>query len=214
MHCGFASLTLAKVRVYDYLGIFSLPAGKKGSAEICIIPVIAPVSSAVEEACSRILQGKGGEKEGDLLLRDFQPGDSLHRVYWKMTAKGGDLQVRDFERSGSVSLFVHFSDGLREQADVWDRYLDRAASFLYFFAEECRLTMQVSVEVMWRQGDTFFRCGIRDGGAVQAWVCALLREEAVGTALLEDEIPFLEQGWHLEEDCGLYYGEQCVYGMA
>lgn len=211
MHCGQASLELAGAKVYDYLGLFSLPVRRMGSAEICITPVVNPVPSTVEAAYSQTLQGGGGEREGDMLLRDFLPGDSLHRVYWKLMAKGGDLQVRDFERSSSVSLFLHFSDELKTRAKVWDRFLDRAVSFLYFLAEECRQTMQISVEVVWRQGDAFFRCDIQDGDAVQAWVCALLREEAVGTALLEEEIPLLEQGWHMDEDCRLYFGEQCVY---
>lgn len=211
MHCGPASLALAKVRVYDYLGVFSLPAGRRESADICILPVVTSIPSAVETAYSQVLQGSGGEREGDMLLRDFQPGDSLHRVYWKMMAKGGELQVRDFERSSSVSLFLHYSAEFYERAEEWDRYLDRAASLLCFFAEECRLAMQVSVEAVWRQGDAFFRCVLQDGGAIQAWLCTLLREEAVGTVLLEEEIPALTLGWHLEEDCKLYFGEQCVY---
>jgi len=211
MHCGTASMTLAKVRVYDYLGIFSLPAGRRESVEICIIPVVTPIPSAVETAYSQVLQGSGVEREGDMLLRDFQPGDSLRRVYWRMMARGGDLQVRDFERSSSVSLFLHYSAELPERAEEWDKYLDRAASLLYFFAVECRLSMQVSAEAVWRQKDAFFRCVLQDGGAIQAWVCALLRGEAAGTALLEEEVPYLTQGWHLEEDCRLYFGEQCVY---
>ena len=92
-----------------------------------------------------------------------------------------------------------------------DRYLDRAVSFLYFLAEECRHTIQISVEVVWQQGDAFFSFAVQDGDAAQAWVCALLREEALGTALSEEEIPALEQGWHMDEDCRLYFGEQCVY---
>ncbi len=211
MHCGSALLLVDKVKVYDYLGIFSLSGGRREHVEICITPVVTPVPSAVETAYSQVLHGTGGEREGDMLLRDFQPGDSLHRVYWKLMAKGGDLQVRDFERSSSVSLFLHFSDELCERTEEWDWYLDRAASLLYFFAEECRMAVQVSLEVIWPRGDAFFRCAIQDGGAAEAWICALLRDKAAGTALLEEEIPFLEQGWHLEEDCRLYFGEQCVY---
>lgn len=211
MHCGQASLELTGAKVCDYLGLFSLPARKKGRAEICITPIVTPVASQVETAYSQTLQGGGGEREGDMLLRDFQPGDSLHRIYWKLMAKGGDLQVRDFERSSSVSLFLDFSDDLRDRAEMWDRYLDRAVSFLYFLAEECRQTIQISVEVVWQQGDAFFSFAVQDGDAAQAWVCALLREEALGTALSEEEIPTLEQGWHMDEDCRLYFGEQCVY---
>lgn len=210
-HCGAATLTLAKVFVYDYLGIFSLPVKRVERMEICIMPVIAPVPAAVEQAYARFLGEAGEEREGDLLLREFQPGDSLHRVYWKMMAKGGEMQVRDFERSGSVALYLHFSDGLREEVQAWDRYLDRAVSLLYFFSEECRRTVQISTEVVWRLGDTFFRYLISDSAALQWWSLSLLRGEPAGTVLSEEEIPCLERGWHLEEDCGLYFGEQCVY---
>ena len=95
MHCGLATLTLVKARVYDYLGIFALPVrlteGRKRIAEVCVVPVIAPVPHALEETFAQVWQETGEEKEGDLLLRDFQPGDSLHRIYWKIMAKAGDL---------------------------------------------------------------------------------------------------------------------------
>lgn len=210
-HCGLAELTLARASVYDYLGIFSLPAGRRTSAAVCILPVVTPVSSVLEEAYSRILGGAGGEREGDLLLRDFWPGDSLHRVYWKLMAKGGELQVRDFERSASVTMYLRFSEELRAQKEQWDRYLDLAASLLCFLAEECRRAAAVSVEVVWRCGETCLCYAILDGVAVQAWLCALFRGEAVGTALSPEEIACLENGWRLEEDCRLYFGEQCIY---
>lgn len=211
-HCGLASLAAARANVYDYLGIFALSAGGTKIAEVCVLPSIEPVPYAVEAACSQILRGMGEEKEGDLLLRDFQPGDSLHRVYWKMLAKGGELlQVRDFERSGSMILYLRFSAGLKEQADQWDRYLDRAASLLYFFAEECRIALPVSVEVVWQRGDGFYRYQVPDSAAVHNWLSALLRGERIGESLAEEEIFFLERGWRLEEDCRLYFGEQCVY---
>ncbi len=210
-HCGCGAATLKRARVYDYLGIFSLPTGKKERAEVCILPVAAPVPQVVEDAYSRILQGMGSEREGDLLLRDFQPGDSLHRVYWKLTAKGGDLQVRDFERSGAVRLFLQFTGELREQPGQWDRYLDRAASLLYFFAEEGRMTAQVSVEAVWRRDNDYMVCVIPDGNALEGWLCALLKGEETGKSAAQAEALYAEDGWRLEEDCRLYFGEQCVY---
>ena len=215
MHCGLATLTLVKARVYDYLGIFALPVrlteGRKRIAEVCVVPVIAPVPHALEETFAQVWQETGEEKEGDLLLRDCQPGDSLHRIYWKIMAKAGDLQVRDFESSGYVSLYLHFSDSFRTQTEAWDRYLDRAASLLYFFAEECRVGMQMPTEVVWQQGQEFFRCMIPDGAAVYIWLCVFLREGTAEGSVSAEEVPFPERGWHLEEDCRLYYGEQCVY---
>ena len=56
--------------------------------------------------------------------------------------------------------------------------------------------------------------GISGPEAVQAWVCALLKGEDAGTFLSEEEISGLSGGYHLEEDGGLYFGEQCVYEEA
>ena len=115
-----------------------------------------------------------------MLLRDFQPGDSLHRIYWKMAAKGDGLQVRDFERGSLVSLFLHCSEELRAQADAWDRYLDRAASFLYFCAEECGLGISGTGFQLYSaatggggdsaggRGDPFPGTGLASGGGLRA----------------------------------------------
>ena len=47
--------------------------------------------------------------------------------------------------------------------------------------------------------------------SLQTWIYLLLMQERGGVPCPEDEIPLLEQGFHLEEDCRLYIGEQCVY---
>lgn len=210
-HCGRAAIELRRMFVYDYLGIFRLPAGRKRKGTIYILPRIEPIPAQVGEAYTRILQESGGEKEGDLLLRDFRPGDSLHRVYWKLLAKGGEMQVRDFEYSNSVTVLLNFRETFRKQADAWDRYLDRACSLLYFFAGERKSNAPLIPEVIWRQGEAFRSCQISDQDAVQAWVFRMIEEDDTGRILPENEVPAPERVWHLEEDGGLYFGEQCVY---
>lgn len=211
-HCGRAEIELRRAFLYDYLGIFRMSFGRRRRETICILPRIAPVPSWVEEAYTRILQETGGEKEGDLLVRDFRQGDSLHRVYWKMLAKGGELQVRDYEQSNAVTFFLNFREEFRKQADAWDRYLDRACSLLYFFAEGCGQNIPLSLEAIWRQGADFRSCRISDAAALRGWVHGLLLgAEVSGQILPENEIPVPERVWHLEEDGSLYFGEQCVY---
>lgn len=210
-HCGQAVLELKRAAVYDYLGIFRLPFGKKSRERTVILPQMWPVPLAVEAAYMEILQGAGEEKEGDLLLRDFRPGDSMHRIYWKMLAKGGDLQVRDYEQSGSVTILLQFREEFRKQADAWDGYLDQACSLLYFFAEEAGRNFSLMLEVVWPQGTAFKSCRIADKEDVQTWVYGLLGEEGPGHILREEEIPVSERVWHLEEDGRLYFGERCVY---
>nr|WP_300662856.1 DUF58 domain-containing protein [uncultured Acetatifactor sp.] len=209
-HCGMAALTIRKASVCDFLGLFSLTVARRERAQVCVLPVIEPVSAQVLELCSLNCANPGAEREGDLLLRDFRPGDSLHRIYWKLAAKEGELQVRDFERSGRVTLFLDFSDGFARQADNWDQYLDRACSMLYFFAQEGRQALQMSLEVVWRKGELYLKTDIPDGAAALAWTAALLEGRAAGAFLTEEEVLSLGNGWRLEEDGGLYYGNAPV----
>lgn len=214
VHCGRAQVVVTEAVVCDYLGIFSLPVRRKTGAEICVLPVITPIAHEALDASVWNIRQMGMEREGDLLLRDFQPGDSLHRVYWKLAAKDGDLKIRDFEQSASITIFLNFSDALRGQAEEWDRYLDRACSLLHFFAGYNRLTMQAvqtTLAVVWRRGYDFLRYEISGEEALQAWLNLLLMQESAGVVLTEEDMPLLENGFHLEEDGRLYFGEQCVY---
>ena len=213
VHCGAAYLILEKARVYDYFGLFSLSTGGGKRAEICVTPLIEAVSSDVPEA--GLLRGldMAGE-EGDLLLRDFQPGDSLRRIYWQMTARGGELQVKDFEKEDSLKIFLNFSPQFRQQAEKWDVFLDRVCSLMAFWSNENGGPAGSGLEIVWARGEEFVKYGISGPEAVQAWVCALLKGEDAGTFLSEEEISGLSGGYHLEEDGGLYFGEQCVYEEA
>lgn len=215
LHCGRARLLVKKAVVFDYLGIFGLPVRGKRESEICVLPVITPISHETLDVSVWNIREMGGEKEGDLLLRDFRPGDSLHRVYWKLTAKDGELKIRDFEQRASLTIFLKFPDPLRERAEEWDRYLDRACSLLYFFAGfsgQTKQTVQTTLAVVWRQGYNFLKYEISGEDNLQAWVNVLLMQESVGVSLTDEDESFLENGFHLEEDGRLYFGEQCVYG--
>lgn len=209
MHCGTACFKVTKARLFDYLGIFSLPMKRREkSMEICIYPIVTPMPRETMVLDPRTM---GREEEGDMLLRDYKPGDSLHRVYWKLFAKVGELQIRDFEQGGSIRIFLDFSADYRNRQEEWDGYLDKVCSLLYFLVEEPR-DPGFSVEVAWRQKENFLKYHISDIVALQAWVGSLLGQEPVGAPFVEEEIPFLGEAFCMKEDCRLYLGEQWVYG--
>lgn len=208
-HCGRARIEVKKAAIYDCLGLFSLPVKKGEDIKICITPVITPVSAQALETDLGNFWSRIGEKEGDLFLRDFLPGDSLHRIYWKLMAKDGEMQVRDMEKSNTFRFFFSFSDAFRLQAENWDRYLDQACSLLHFFMENQQI--RAGLEAVWKSGESFFLQEITEVESLQTWIYLLLMQERGGVPCPEDEIPLLEQGFHLEEDCRLYIGEQCVY---
>lgn len=99
---------------------------------------------------------------------------------------------------------MKFTEELTQQADRWDRYLDRASSLLYFLAEEAQQNLQFSLGVVWRRGELYLKSDIPSGEAVQVWMHSLLKGEAAGIFLTEEELQSLENGFCLEEDGELY----------
>lgn len=208
LHCGRARLRVTRVRLFDYLGLFSLPVRiREQTAEIYIYPVVTPI---MKEAVALDSWEMGKEREGDTFLREYLPGDSLRRIYWQLSAKTGDMLIRDLEQSGAIRIFLDFPSGYRGRFGEWDNYLDRACSLLYFLAEENGGAL-FSTEVVWRHNGNLFIYDISDAAALQIWVGALLAEEPLGEPLAPEE-NVLGEAFCLKEDCRLYFGEQCIYG--
>lgn len=198
-HCGRAGLRVSRLRVYDYLGLLWFPRrvhsrenltrktgghpfrrnnsrGKREYRELCIVPRVDPVSRQEAELLS---PGYRGEEDGDLVLRDYRPGDSLRRVHWKLSEKLGRLQMREREPEGLPGLYLDFSPGLRTQPDQWDRYLDRACSLLYFLAGEAE-ALQIPAEVVWKEGESFRKEEITGVESLLDWIRVLLSTEGSG----------------------------------
>ena len=209
-HCGEAAFSVVKAGICDYLGLFLLPVKAASSVKFCITPVITPLIGNDQELLELFSRNTGQEQEGDVALREYRWGDSMHKVYWKLAAKLEELQVREAERSESVTLYLKHTELFKANGETWDRYLDRACSFLYFFAEENKDYL-LKPEVIWHQRHGYWKYKIDNIEALQSWVCALLTQEEAGIPVSEEEVVFLEQGCHLDEDCKVYFGEQCVY---
>lgn len=209
-HCGEAYFAITRARVGDYLGLFTLPV-RKGVREalFCITPVITPVDRE-DVAALGTLTGMLAGEDGDVAVREYWPGDSLHRVYWKLSVKVGELQIRETQEDGSMRIFLKYSEDFRSRAREWDKYLDRACSLLCFLTEESQNVRTVT-EVVWRQGDGYWKYELDDIASLWAWLSVVLTKKGGGNPLEENEIPFLESGYQFREDGRLYWGEQCVY---
>lgn len=144
-----------------------------------------------------------------MFLRDYQAGDSLRSIYWKLWVKKQELQIRDFERTDSIVVFLDFTMGFKKQLEQWDAYLDRACSLLSFFVEEGAAAQRL-LGVVWRQGELFLKEELDDTEALGVWVESFLLEKPLGAAVDEETLFGCGMVFRLKEDCLLYYGEQCI----
>lgn len=97
-HCGAWEIRTRKCRLFDYMGLISIPAGRKLSATCYIEPLPVPMENIHLEASvsPRFWKPKSGGGFGENHdLRLYRPGDSLQHIHWKMSAKTGKLIYRE-----------------------------------------------------------------------------------------------------------------------
>ena len=125
-HCGGLEIVSKGLWVCDYLGIFCLPANSKDKKVL----VVRPEPVALEEApdMSRYLVNAwkpkpGGGYSENHELRLYRPGDNLHQVHWKLSAKTGKMILREpMEAQRGLSKVTL---ELRGSPEVLDRKLGK-----------------------------------------------------------------------------------------
>ncbi len=97
-HCGRLQCLPEKVRVYDYLGLFSLRLRQTEGASVSVYPDPIPVNCLpqLERYLSSAWRPKpGGGYAENHELRLYRPGDSLNQIHWKLSAKTGKFVIRE-----------------------------------------------------------------------------------------------------------------------
>lgn len=198
-HCGEVRMERVRARIYDVLGLFSLPIRGTGGFAVCVLP---RVNAGYGSELERVAQTFADAQEDDIYIRGYRQGDSIHRIYWKLSAKEGELQVRDYEPFSSVSLYLDFPQKLRGQAAEWDSYLEKAVSILAYLSKPG----QNMTEVVWSEGESLYRYTVRGRGEVVACMCAVLGQKNGTAAYFETPVFVLEQGYRLDGEGRLYLG--------
>lgn len=97
-HCGGFSVQLHKPRVYDYLGIFRFRVRKNEPKTFFVWP--KPLKTKVPHDLTQYLARSWRPKHGggyaeNHEIRQYRPGDNLNQIHWKLSAKVGDLMLRE-----------------------------------------------------------------------------------------------------------------------
>ena len=97
-HCGGLRAELHKPRVCDYLGLFRFKVRKTNGQTFLVLP--NPVTMDVPPDLTRYLAQRWHPKPGggyaeNHEIRQYHPGDNLNQIHWKLSAKVGDLMLRE-----------------------------------------------------------------------------------------------------------------------
>ena len=97
-HCGALQIVPSRLWVYDYLGLWRFPCGKKMPQQVTVLPMpvqpdTLPDPSRYTSAGWKPKPGGGFSENHD--LRQYRPGDDLRWIHWKLAAKTGKLILRE-----------------------------------------------------------------------------------------------------------------------
>ena len=96
--CGGVRLEVRKLRICDYLGLFTIPVRPPEPKITVVRPEPVPMAAMPDlthniPRAYKPKHGGGFAENHDLRL--YRPGDSLNQVHWKLTAKTGKLILRE-----------------------------------------------------------------------------------------------------------------------
>lgn len=117
-HCGVVEADLLRLAVHDPLGIFSLPvrADIPRRAGVAVLPhrggavfaegALEDVRAAV--SAEREVPRPGPEPPDVYDVHDYRPGDHLHDIHWKLSARTEEIQAKTYadERRDEVALHL------------------------------------------------------------------------------------------------------------
>ena len=113
--CGRVRSCVQKVKVFDLFGFFSIPVLCTAKKKALILPEIFPMditvtkSGAVEPECDTFSPYKAGNDPTETFgIRDYEPGDPLRSIHWKLTGKYDRLMIREAGLPVNESVLILF----------------------------------------------------------------------------------------------------------
>lgn len=143
-HAGNLIISLSKVRIYDYLKLFSLRRRPAGELKIAVLPVFHEIMedellnrSRMQVESDYYSTVKSGDDPSEVfLIREYREGDRPTRIHWKLSMKQGQLMIKEFSDplNCSMLIFANLCVPMDEDILVYmDALMECALSLSYSF---------------------------------------------------------------------------------
>ena len=145
-HCGLLELQADRVKVFDYLGLFTLRLKPPAPARIVCRPIpvqCEPVETPDGKGARPSTKNASRRGPGeDYELREYRPGDPLRSVHWKLSSKWDELIVR--EREDAVTPLPLLTLDRFGRPEELDKLLDKVSGM-----SRAMLSVQRPHAVLW-----------------------------------------------------------------
>ncbi len=100
-HCGVLEVECLSLRTWDLLRIFSRPLSALPKQQVMILPAVRQLEATLSEkligfpAGDGLVQHRMGADRSEVYdLRQYQPGDDVRSIHWKLSGKLDELVLR------------------------------------------------------------------------------------------------------------------------
>lgn len=132
-YCGIQSFSLQEVRIWDYTGMADLTVSANASAALCTLPPLMDTEFSTEAVGGAGLtelveqETRGNDSSQIIDTRDYQPGDKLQRIHWKLSTKLNRLLVKEYGSisSNDVLVLIELYQELDSSKNLSDEALSR-----------------------------------------------------------------------------------------
>ena len=148
-YCGTLNIRCAYVTIYDPLKMFRFKVGKNICSSVSVFPEICEINGIVSytdrvnDESASFSEHKSGDDPSEVFdLRNYNPGDKLNRIHWKLSSKKDEFIVKDYslpvDTMCTVFLDLHCTRKGDELLPVIDTLTDTFVSVSNFLMENER----------------------------------------------------------------------------
>ena len=124
-YCGRVRLSTETSLIMDPLVLICVKRVLRSEALVYVMPSTAEITTddesreALDMESFRYSQTrKGSDVSETYAIREYQPGDSIKRIHWKLTYKTGDVMVRESSYPIYNSMLILIETGFSDKDDL------------------------------------------------------------------------------------------------
>ena len=147
--CGVIKIRSARLNIYDPLRLFRFRTAKNICTDIAVMPEgheiggIVHYTDRVNEESDVFSEYKPGDDPSEVFdLREYNQGDKLNRIHWKLSSKKDDFIVKDYSLPIDVPCSVFLDLKCYEKSNltlpVFDTLIETMISLSQFLLENER----------------------------------------------------------------------------
>lgn len=174
-YCGRVFVYVESVRILDYFGLIALKVPMKAHARITILPelfscetVLTSMSAVSDDAT---VSRRGDDRTEVFQLREYQSGDDIRQIHWKLSSKLDTLLLREPSQSVSRSLLVFWDKRCACSPAQMDALAETAASIGQALCDS-----GTAFDLCWTEKDDLELRQIQDGESLLQTIPALVTQ--------------------------------------